>query len=216
MAFNILKKAGYDDNISRKTEMIYSSLNKEYLGNRDIKILFCAHNAYLSLNMVSDVRLIAGRLNIPKDKISKVFTECSPIKTGYEFLQVRFSIKQYVLLYLNNLECLDYKQKETIFKIATSVEKNINEDSYSVLKTYKPQALAIALIMYYLNNSGESKSTLIFEEILYRPIKTIRGLRGLSKKFNILNSNWVMITKDQKIFDLSTFLTSFAVSTPED
>ncbi len=212
MAFNILKKAGYSENIARKAEIIYQSLNQEYLGSREIRVLFCAYNAYLSLDMISDVRLIAGRLSIPKNKISRVFTECSPIKTGYNFRQIRFTMQQYVLLYLNNLECIDYKQKEIIFKIA----QYINIYDYEALINQKQQALAIALIIYYLVTIKELEKVTIFEKILYRPEKTIRGLKGLSKKFNLLNYCWIEEMNGQKMFDLSILRTSSVVNTPED
>ena len=170
----MLKLYDFPQDVIDEANNIYKQLGTHLnRKNHNLKVLFCVYNAYLNLDMVMDILLLAHKLKIPQKKVKNVFKLCSPIETGYQFKQIRFTIKQYAKLYLDNINDLSKEQKNIIMNeyVMDIIEKNDN-----MLVDEKPQSLAAAIIIYFLEKRKLKDQLIEFKQKLYRRITTINPL----------------------------------------
>ena len=163
---------GFDSEVVNEAENIYKKINNSVSRGkkRNLKALYCIYNAHLNLDRVSDIKLLAQKMGIPRKKISKAFTLCSPVKTGYSFRKVRFSVSEYIRLYTEELG-LGYTQNFQIIYLSEKIFKN-----NIVLGSGSNQTLAISFIMYYLKNNGSSEEIENLKRLIYRPTGTIDSM----------------------------------------
>ena len=169
-----------------EAEKIYKQINNSVSRGkkRNLKTLYCVFNAHLNLDRVTDIKLLAQKMNIPRKKISKAFTLCSPIKTGYIFRKVRFSISDYIGLYTDELG-LEYTQKAQINYLSKNMF-NDDKDKVFLLKENSNQTLAIAFIIHYLKSNGYDKDIERLKRIVYRPTGTVDSV---VKKISEIENN---------------------------
>lgn len=167
---NDIKKFNFDDDIIREANKIHESMISFVSRGkkRKQKILFVIYNAHLNLGRVYDIHIIAKKMDIKQKKVSKIFTLCSPIKTGYNYRKMRFKPVDYVKLYMDHLEILNQQQKIQILSLSnTIISKNES------ITSYPPQKLAASLIIYYAKINGYQEISDQMKELFYRPHGTL-------------------------------------------
>ena len=169
--------------ILNEAHLIYKKMNTTLSRGekRFLKYLFCVYNAYINMNKVVDVRFLARKMKIEQRKISESFTICSPIRTGYNFKKVRFSVIQYVPYYLDELQ-IDYISKVKIIDVLNAVFAYPVSKEFR--KKYSNQTISIAFILLCLGLLDLPEDKL--KKIIYRKTSTIENMVKTVKKYSNL------------------------------
>jgi len=180
-----LKLYDFPKEVIEEAYNIYKQLGP-YLNRKNhiLKVLFCVYNAYLNLGLVMDILILAYKLKVPQKKVKNVFKLCSPIETGYLFKQIRFTTEQYAKLYLENVTGLSMEQKNIIMN---EYVKDIIEKNDETLINEKPQSLAAAIIIYFLEKRKLQDALNELKQKLYRKITTINTL--VTTVGNVINKS---------------------------
>lgn len=191
---DVFKKYELPNDVMKEACSIYKELGS-YLNRKNhiLKVLFCIYNAYLNLDLTMDILILAYKMKVPRKKVKNVFKLCSPIETGYQFRQVRFTVEQYAKLYLENITNLTRHQKELVMNkyVLDIISKENKRLDDGLLAKEKSQSLAAAIIIYYLEKRKLLEALDEFKRILYRPMSTISTI--MSAVGNVLNSDSVHV-----------------------
>lgn len=194
------KNFDIDTDVMSKASEIFNDLGYKLIREKKkmLKILFCLYNAYLHYDRPVDIRVLAYKLELPENtKISQIFTLCSPINTGYQFIRRRFTVNEYVKFYANEMSSLNTLQKEKIVKIGEEIYDKIEKIKKGDLTiheldikkskkgpTYKEkllqtkrQNISAGIVMYYLKKILNDKDCVEeFKKKLFRSTATIVSL----------------------------------------
>ncbi len=139
--------------------------------NRDLKVLFCIYNAYLNLDRVADIYILGNLMGIDRKKIKKAFTVCSPFVTGYKYKKIRFSVFNYLYLYMNHIKSLNKEHKEQIHHLC-----HILSSASKTLNRHQSQKLAASFIIYYSRINGLLDVGNQMKALFYRPTTTLESI----------------------------------------
>lgn len=138
------------DHIKEKANDIYTKLeiSTKRGGRRKKVIFFCLFNAHRELNIPCDPRVLANAVGIESNDISKAFSMCSPIETGYYPRNKRFTYMDFIPIYyhLTGLSTLNLSDVEEL-------GREISEKHSSIWDEL-PQTVAAAILMYYMEING--------------------------------------------------------------
>ncbi len=165
-----LKSKGFPPEIINKADEIFVKMKfglKRGVRRKQL-VYYCAQAAYNELKIPMDPSQLASTCGISYSEIFKANSMCSPAKTGYkppsEFKQPKDFIESY------------YKkiQDMNIISFGENSEENINDICYDVmeksseLREEKPQTVAAAVLVFYLELNGcvlkKEKYTEIFNK----------------------------------------------------
>lgn len=161
------------ENIKEKANEVYNMLNisTKRGGRRKKVIFFCLHEAHRLMNIPIDPKDLASIVGIKNNDISKAFTMCSPIETGYHPLNIRFTFREFIPVYyrltgLSNLILDDVLSlADDIYKKDPTVENEF------------PQIMAAAILMYYMEINGV-ESSINISKVLHTSSLTLNLLKS--------------------------------------
>ena len=140
------------DNIKEKANEIYNKLeiSTKRGGRRKKVVFFCLFQAHRELDIPCDPRILADIVGIKTNDISRAFSMCSPIETGYYPPRKRCSFMDFIPIYyhltgLSSLNLLDVEE----------LAKDISEKCPPI-QDELPQTVAAAILMYYMDINGVS------------------------------------------------------------
>ncbi len=140
------------DNIKEKANEIYTKLeiSTKRGGRRKKVVFFCLFQAHRELDIPCDPRILADIVGIKTNDISRAFSMCSPIETGYFPPRKRCSFMDFIPIYyhltgLSSLNLLDVEE----------LAKDISEKCPPI-QDELPQTVAAAILMYYMDINGVS------------------------------------------------------------
>jgi len=175
-----LQKAGFPSEIVMKADEIFSQMDSGLKrGARSRQLMFfCVHAAYNTLKIPEDPANLAARCGITTSEISKAFSMCSPSKTNYKPPIVNWEPKDYLSFYykrIAELEIINFHDKslEDINKICSEVMQK-NKD----LKNEKPQTVAAAVLVFYLQLHGCAIDAKKYNEIFSKSSMTILKIKN--------------------------------------
>ena len=156
------------DDIKEKANEIYTKLeiSTKRGGRRKKVVFFCLFQAHRELDMPCDPRVLAKTVGILPNDISKAFSMCSPIETGYYPVSKRFSFMDFIPTYyhLTGLSSLNLSDVEEL-------GREILEKCPSI-KDELPQTVAASILIYYMEINGVT-CTLDFSKAVQRSEMTL-------------------------------------------
>lgn len=165
-----LRSKGFPAEIINKADEIFVKMKfglKRGVRRKQL-IFYCAQAAYNELGISIDPSQLASTCGITYSEISKANSMCSPSKTGYkppsEFKLPQDFIETYYKKIMD-LNILDFGEnaQENIINICNEVMNKSSE-----LKEEKPQTVAAAVLVFYLELNGcslkKDKYTEIFNK----------------------------------------------------
>jgi len=175
-----LKACGFPPDIIAKADEIHSKMDSGLKrGNRKKQqMFFCVSNAYNSLGIPEDPTKIARMCGISSSEISKANSMCSPSKTNFKSPPIHWEPKHFLEGYLRKLAELDIIS----FSDDVSIDiENICEDVMSKsqdLKDEKPQTVAAAVIVFYLQLHNCVIEKKKYDEIFSKSEMTILKIKN--------------------------------------
>lgn len=147
-----LKAAGFPPEIVMKADEIFSQMNsglKRGIRRKQL-MFFCVQCAYNEMRIPEDPNRLAAICGITSSEISKAYSMCSPSKVGYKPASIFWKPEDYLRLYFKRIVDLDIISfnddvLEEVKKICDEVMNKSIE-----LKDEKPQAVAAAVLVFYL------------------------------------------------------------------
>lgn len=147
-----LKAAGFSPEIVQKADEIFSKMDsglKRGVRRRQL-MFFCVRSAYDELGIPEDPNRLASICGITNSEISKANSMCSPSKTNYKPPSKFWQPKDYLPPYFQKMVDLDIIAYNK--DVLIDIEKICCEvmDNNIELREEKPQAVAAAVIVFYL------------------------------------------------------------------
>jgi len=177
---NDLKLSGFPSEIIVKADEVFSQMNSgcKRGDRKNQQMFFCAHTAYNILRIPIDPADIASMCGIAPSEISKAFSMCSPSKTGYQAPSVNWEPKDYLKFYYQKIINLDIMEFDE--NVLHQIEKICNEimENDEKLEDEKPQTVAAAIIVYYLQINGYAVDVNKYTEIFGRSQMTIQKIKN--------------------------------------
>jgi len=153
--FNDMSNFQIPDDIKYKADEIYSGLKlATKRGKRRRKVIFfCMFQAYQALGRPCDPKKLANVVGINPNEISKAFSLCSPLETGYypSFQQLNFV--DFIPTYYH-LTGLSESNLEDVIELGQSLS---TKDT--TLLDELPQIVAVSTLLYYMEINGVSCNT---------------------------------------------------------
>ena len=147
---------------------------------------FCVQNAYNLLGVPEDPSKLASMCGISNSEMMKANSMCSPSKTNYKPMLVRWEPKDFLPTFyqkLVDLEIIPYS--ENTFADIGQICKEVM-DKNTDLNEEKPQTVAAAILVFYLSLHGRAIEKKRYNEIFGRSDMTIMKIKN--KVSQIYNS----------------------------
>lgn len=181
-----LEKLGLPNNIVNSADSIYQdmSVGTKRGKRRKMLLFFCSFTAYNQENIPVDPIWLANICGLERSGISKALSMCSPVHTNFDAPLVRYTPKNYIPLYFRKLneEWITFPDGaiEDIYEMAEEVmsrDPDLNDE--------KPQTVAAAILVFYLQMHGYSIDKDKYKAIFGRSDMTINKIKKrVSKAYN--------------------------------
>lgn len=148
-----LKAAGFPPEIVMKADEIFSQMKTGLKrGERTKQLMFyCVQCAYNEMRIPEDPNRLAAICGIKSSEISKAYSMCSPSKVGFKPKCVDWKPEDYLKLYFKKIADLDIISfDEEVLEEVKKICEEVMEKSLE-LKHEKPQAVAAAVLVFYLH-----------------------------------------------------------------
>ena len=174
-----LEKLGLPSNIINISDEIYQnmSVGTKRGKRRKMLLFFCAFTAYNREKIPIDPINLATICGIDRSGISKALSMCSPDHIDLDDPLVRYFPHNYIPVYfkkLSNKYGIVFPEG-TLEDIQLMAEEVIENDSE--LNDEKPQTVAAAVLVYYLQMRGYSIDKSKYKDIFGRSDMTINKLK---------------------------------------
>ena len=173
-----LVKLGLPINIVNSASNIYQNMTigtKRGKRRRMLKF-FCAFTAYNQENIPVDPVWLAKKCEIDRSSISKALSMCSSVHTQYNAPLVRYTPKNYIPVYFKKLNDGWISFPEGALEdIYTMTDEIVEKDTD--LKDEKPQTVAAAILVFYLQINGYSIDKNKYNSIFGRSDMTINKIK---------------------------------------
>ena len=175
-----LEKAGFPPEIVVKADEIFSQMqsNLKRGGRYRQLMFFCVHSAYNTLRIPEDPSHLATMCGISTSEISKAFSMCSPSKSKYKPPAIRWEPKDYLRFYYNKLIDLNIlNMDESTLNDIEQICSEVMEKSLE-LKDEKPQTVAAAVLVFYLQLHNCAIDAKKYNEIFNKSSMTIAKIKN--------------------------------------
>jgi transcription initiation factor TFIIIB Brf1 subunit/transcription initiation factor TFIIB len=147
-----LKAAGFPPEIVMKADEIFSQMNsglKRGIRRKQL-MFFCVQCAYNEMRIPEDPNRLAAICGITSSEISKAYSMCSPSKVGYKPASIFWKPEDYLRLYFKRILDLDIISfnDDVLDEVKKICDEVMNKSIE--LKDEKPQAVAAAVLVFYL------------------------------------------------------------------
>jgi transcription initiation factor TFIIIB Brf1 subunit/transcription initiation factor TFIIB len=146
-------------------------------------IFHCVRNAYIIHGLKKDPKQLADICGIDYSKITKASSMCSQVQTGFISPIIEDSPIDFIHDMFDNINKVIESQisfadgtVDKIIKMGEEVLKNDMEDDGD-LSDEKPQMVAIAIILYYLEIMGITINQDKYKELFKTTFSTIKKLK---------------------------------------
>lgn len=181
-----LEKLGLPSNIINTADNIFQTMDVgTKRGKRRRMLLFyCSFTAYNQQNIPIDPFTLAKNCGLDRSGISKALSMCSPVQTNLSTPLVRYTPLDYIPVYFDKLneDWIEFPSGalDDIYKITKEVlSKDLD------LSDEKPQTVAAAILVFYLQMNGFSIDKLKYQDIFGRSDMTINKIKKrISKAYN--------------------------------
>ena len=140
------------DEIKEKANEIYTKLeiSTKRGGRRKKVVFFCLFQAHRELDIPCDPRVLAKTVGIGANDISRAFSMCSPIETGYYPISKKFHFEDFIPTYYH-LTGLSRLNLGDVMELSEEIS-----DKCQSIRDELPQTVAAAILMYYMDINGVS------------------------------------------------------------
>ena len=171
-----LKKANFPQEIISKADEVFVSMNAGLKRGirRKQSMFFCVQTAYNLLGIPEDPARIAAMCGITSSEMMKASSMCSFSKTNYKIAPVKWFPKDYLKVYFQKIVDMDIISfsDDTLNEIEKICDEVLKK-SFD-LRDEKPQTVAAAVIVYYLELHGCAIDKSKYNEIFSRSEITIQ------------------------------------------
>lgn len=132
-------------------EQVYEKLEKlptKRGEQRKYVIFYCIHIAYKLAGDICDIKSLASQIGIQASRISRAFTICSPIATGYQPPNIKYTPVDYVKLFFKHTKL----HPDCISGAVKLTEEVLAKDKS--LSDIPPQKVAISCLCLYMDING--------------------------------------------------------------
>lgn len=147
-------------------------------------IFFCVRSAYDNLKIVKDPYELADICEIDHSEITEAFSMCSPVQTGYTPQIIVYSPVQYIPIIFTRVQnALQAGVKfpedtlDQIIEIANEII-SVDKDGQNSLLDEKPQMVAAAIVLYYIEINGIILDRKMYKELFNTTYSTITKLKS--------------------------------------
>ena len=175
-----LQNAGFPSEIVVKADEIFSQMDSGLKrGNRRKQLMFfCVHAAYNTLRIPEDPTNLASMCGITTSEISKAFSMCSPSKTNYKPPCINWQPEDYLKFYYKKIMELDIISfHDDVLDDIKGICEEVMEKNRE-LKDEKPQTVAAAVLVFYLQLHGCAVDVNKYKEIFNRSSMTIAKIKN--------------------------------------
>jgi transcription initiation factor TFIIIB Brf1 subunit/transcription initiation factor TFIIB len=175
-----LEAAGFPPEIVVKADEIYGQMDSGLKRGAKYRQLmfFCVHAAYNTLRIPEDPSNLARMCNISVSEISKAFSMCSPSKTNYKPPCIHWEPRDYLKFYYKKIIDLDIISfHDGVLEDINSICSEVMEKNRE-LKDEKPQTVAAAVLVFYLQLHGCAIDVKKYNEIFSRSQMTIGKVKN--------------------------------------
>lgn len=150
-----LEKLGLPQQILNTADFIYQNMavGTKRGKRRKMLIFFCSFSAYNQENIPVDPVVLANKCGIERSDVAKALSMCSPVHTNFDTPLVRYSPENYIPVYFGKLNngMIGFPDGalEEIYEMTREIIEHDSE-----LNDEKPQTVAAAIIVYYLQTKG--------------------------------------------------------------
>ena len=154
-------------------------------GNRRTLLLFfCTFTAYNQEGIPVDPIWLVNIFGLPRSSISKALSMCSPVYTNSNTPMVRFTPKDFILLYYNKLkEWLKFPEGtiDYIYNISDEIMHKDGilsvREKLTALTDEKPQTVAAAILVFFMKIHGYSVDKEKYKSIFRMSDMTINKIK---------------------------------------
>ncbi len=173
-----LVKLGLPTNIINSACKIHQNMNVGTRRGKRLRMLifFCTFTAYSKESITVDPVKLAKICNIERSSISKSLSMCSTVNTQYTTPLVRYTPRNYIPIYYKKLNDVYISfPDEALENIYVMTDEIMNKDPD--LKDEKPQTVAAAILVFYLQINGYTIEKTKYNSIFNRSDMTINKIK---------------------------------------
>lgn len=174
-----LMAAGFSADIVSKANEIFCNMESGLRrGTRRRQLMFyCVHQAHKELGIPEDPTKLALQCGITTAEISKANSMCSPAKTNYRPVQVQQKPEDFISMHLTKLQELNILTfSDSTLEEITNICREVLQKN-SVLRDEKPQTVAAAVVVFYLQMNGIMIDKKRYQEIFSKSDMTIGKIK---------------------------------------
>lgn len=172
-----LEKLGLPVNILNAADIVYQSMTVGTKRGRKRKMLlfFCSFRAYNQENVAIDPIYLAEICGIESSDISKALSMCSPVYETTNTL-IWHTPKHFIPFYFNKLNNELLSFPESAMDEIDEITKEVMEKDPD-LEDEKPQTVAAAILVFYLQTKGYGIEKSRYKHIFGRSDMTINKIK---------------------------------------